>query len=87
MGFDIGADSAGADADYYADHILKLILILLMSMLPLMSMLIKWMTAGATNANSQSLKKKLRLRKLCWETMFGQELVRSTYHLKAQHII
>ena len=25
----------------------------------------------------QGLKKKLQLRKLCWETMFGQELVSS----------
>ena len=29
------------------------------------------------------LKEKIRLRKLCWETMFGQELVKLTIDPKA----
>ena len=31
-----------------------------------------------TNQYQNDLKEKIKLRKLCWETMFGQELVKLT---------
>ena len=43
--------------------------------MPILMLMFGRMLIDANNTNLQNLKKKLRLRKLCWETMFGQELV------------